>query len=196
MPLQSQVLAAVHAADMEIKSAIRARVDGLKCTLSEDPFGISGVELYEDWKTLATLSAAVSKVASEMLSIYDAASQLSAIEGGPLPIGRATQRAQHAALERLRHLQAASSASKRVLRSGALLAPPPQRPLRGNAVEVYALIKSRLNSESFTTFNSAGFAKEIGMSIGSIGAAIDILVSRGYLERGGRRLLKLGSRES
>lgn len=199
MPLQNQVLtalqaagAAVHAADLELKSAIRSRADGLKQTLNADPFDISGDMLFEDWKSLAQLSAAVSKVESEMLMIYDAATRVQALNGGVSSAVRSAKRARNVALERLRSLERLEVSKELAKREENTNGTFPQ-PIRGNAAKVYALVKDQLNVEGFVPFNKAGFAKEHGISIGSIGAAIDILVRKGYLEKDAYRQLKLRS---
>lgn len=203
MPLPSQTLAAIqtagaaiYAADAELKKSVQDYADQVKAAMLGNPFDLGNDTLFEDWKTVARLSQAITQIEAEFKKIYSAASDLSAgsrsgIAVMPTLTGPALSAS--ADLEVVKDIDATDAVIKRAPKKLKRVATRKQanRPLRGNTLTLLEHLVQVLNPTDFVKINQAAVAKDIGLAKGSIGASIAKLVQTGHLVTGPTGAFKL-----
>ncbi len=206
MPLPSSTLAAIQtagaaifAADAALKTSAQDYADQVKLAMLQNPFDLGNDTLFEDWKTVARLAQAVTRIEAEFRKIYDAASDLSAGSRAgfaAMPSLASPQGASSGELEVVKEIQATDAVIKKVptmLRRGGP-APTAHPGLRGNALKLLERLVQTLNTTDFVKINRRQVVTEVGLPRGSVGAAIAKLVQSGYLVEGPSGSFKLTSR--
>jgi hypothetical protein len=192
MALPSQTLAAIQAAgaaifaaDAALKESVQSYAELVKVAMLENPFNMGNDSLFDDWKTVARLSRAVTQVEAEFQKIYAAASDLSVGAGAPvlaMPTLTAPQLNDGSDLAMVQEVDATDAVIKK----------SPQTPLPVNAAKVLSHLLKILNPNDFVKINRAAIALEIGMPKGSIGASLSKLIHTGHMVEGSIGTYKLG----
>jgi len=209
MPLPTQTLsaiqsagAAIYAADAELKKSVQDYADQVKLAMLENPFNMGNDSLFEDWKTVARLSSAITQVEAEFKKIYSAASDLSAGSRSAvltMPTLSAPQASGNSQLEMVKEIDATDAVIKKLpkrIKKAAVPKSVVQQPLRGNTVKVLARMLEILNPKDFVKINRSAVALVMGIPKGSIGAALSKLVQTGHLVEGPSGTLKLSAPKS
>lgn len=193
--------AAVYTADAELKTAAQAYADQVKEAMQLNPFDLANDTLFEDWKTVARLSQALTQIEAEFRKIFEAASSMSAASLptlsmvpalGAVPVAPDAQ-----PLEVLQEIQATDAVVKRPSRKAAQRRSRPDgklRPLSGNTGKVWKRLQVLLNPDDFAKLNQSSVAGDIGIPKGSIGASIAKLVAKGLILAGPGGTFRLASK--
>ena len=196
MPLPHQTLvaiqsagAAIFAADMQLRTSVQDYAEQVKTAMQQNPFDLGNDSLFEDWKTAARLSQAISAIEVEFKKIYGAAADLSSGSGTTLTMQAlsAPSAASSQELELLREIHATDAVIKRPhrnVRKGTARQSATPKPLRGNAAKVLDRMRQLLNHRSFVKVNQSALALEVGLPKGSIGASMTKLLQTGYIVQG------------
>lgn len=205
MPLPTQTLAAIQtagaaifAADSELKKSVQEYADHVKLAMLQNPFDLSNDTLFEDWKTVARLSQAVAQIEAEFKKIYSAASDLSAASRtgiAMMPTLASPPSKASAPLEVVKEIQATDAVIKKPAQKRVRVKAPtgPQRPLRGNTLQLFGRLSQILNTTHYVKINRSVVASDIGMAKGSIGASISKLKQTGHLIEGAVGSFKLAT---
>jgi len=206
VPLPTRILsaiqsagAAVYAADAELKTAAQAYADQVKEAMLQNPFDLANDTLFEDWKTVARLSQALTQIEAEFRKIFDAASSMSTAALPTLsmvPALGVPMATEEQPLEVLQEIQATDAVVRRSPRKAAKRrskAAGSPRPLSGNTGKVWQRLQVLLNREDFAKLNQSSVASDIGIPKGSIGASVAKLVARGLILAGPGGTFKLAA---
>ena len=189
MPLQPQVLAsiqsagaAVFEADAALKLAVKEYATQIEVALASNPFDVGNDALFEEWKTVARLSRAVSQIEHELRQIYAATSGIS--EAKPLQAPE------------LPRISATSVDMVETVNATDVVAKPLNAPMQGNSQLVLNALKSLLNENEFRKINISAVANAAGVAQGSMAATLRRLTRDGYLLEETRGHFKLTGRVS
>jgi transposase-like protein len=204
MPLSAQALSAIQSAgasvfsaDVEIKDAVRQYAEQVNIAMLQNAFDIGNDSLFEDWKTVARLSQALSQIEQELKKVHKIAAGLAA--GAPSPISRLRALAAPSDypagfVEVLKEIKATDVVAKRAgskvktaghQRKSAL-------PPRGNTARLLNWLVKTLKNNEFVKLNRSAVAVKIGLPKGSIGASFNKLLNAGYIVEGDAGQFKLG----
>lgn len=201
--------AAIYGADAELKNAAQAYSDQVKDAMAKNPFDIGNDALFEDWKTVARLSQAVTQIELEFKKIFHAASDLST---GALPIlpsvsalaapqvDAVEMEPVSASAEDVAHeaestvvfpVKKTTKPKRRPTKKAKFSKIAASRPLIGNTLKVWERLQVILNANEFVKLNQTAEAGVIGLPKGSIGASIVKLIQTGHIEEGPAGAFKL-----
>lgn len=198
--------AAVFAADAQLKNATREYADRIKAALESNPLSLENDALFENWKTVARLSRTIAGIEEEITKVFHAASELSA-DKQPIfvhsptlarpkravnksadqqaerPQARDSVKAKKLAAKPASGAQAALSTkpvktAKRASQAGGMPA------ISGNAAKLLNYLERVLNTQDFSGLSQTTAAKEIGIPLGSMTAALKKLMESGRLVAG------------
>lgn len=194
MPLNPQILAllqtagqSLYDADQALQASVRQTADGVRSSMSKNPFDMGNDTQFEEWKTIARLSKAVAQIEDELKKVYGVASAWTSL--GALAQTKANAIAlpafaENAELEVLQPINATDVVDKRQPRRTpkagrkALRAPA----IRGNTAKLLEALQHRLTATHYAKLNRSTLALEIGLPKGSIGASFTKLLTLRYLE--------------
>lgn len=189
--------AAVFAADAQLKNATREYADRIKAALESNPLSLENDALFENWKTVARLSRTIAGIEEEITKVFHAASELMA-DKQPVLVRRSAlakpKRAvnESAGRQTERPMARASAKAKkpmakRASRTGSLPA------ISGNAAKLLNHLEQVLNTQDFSALSQTTAAKEIGIPLGSMTAAIKKLMEHARLIAGPAGSFKLAT---
>jgi len=207
MPIPKKVLAAiqsagtaVYAADKELKAAVIAYAEQVRDAMHDNPFNVGNDGLFEEWKSVARISQAMTQVEAELRSIH-AATQVLGSNAMALP-SAVTQLSAPAILDSMREVDATDVKPKRrgkpakAKKAATAKAKAPRKPRLGipeNATRVLAVVTTSLNADAFVKVNWSDVATKSGLPKGSVGASVAKLKSLGMLIEGDKGHFKLGT---
>ena len=175
MSLQPPALAAIQSAgaaifdaDAALKSAVKAYAAQIEDALASNPFDVSNDSLFEEWKNVARLSQAVSRMEQELRQIYDAAASLAGAKQLQAP--------------EMRRISTASSVEMvETVNATDVVVKPSKQPVRNNSDRVLNALKQLLNETEFRKINISAVANTAGVAQGSMAATLKRLVRDGHL---------------
>lgn len=194
-----QAGAAVYAADADLKQATQTYAARVAAAMEANPFGLGNDVLFENWKITARLSQSMAVIEAELKKIYFLAEGLVG-EDAPvvtaLPTWVAPVDARATDVE-VKSKVKASKAKKST--KSTRTRPQSQRkratsagaPLPGNAAKLLKHLETLLTTDDFRLFKPTVCARTVGIPLGSVTAAIKMLVARGYLVAGAAGSFKL-----
>ena len=197
--------AALHDAHAALAEDGQRSAERVREALGHDAFSVSNDGLFEDWKLISRLAQSLEAMEAQLKDLYFTAIELAAtcrevshpmaaprlaLASAPAPLGRAT----------VDVVDVVIAAPRKAKRRGAGLATPvtaestaaPTPRLRGNAVSTLAFLRGHLDRDRFTRMTHAALADGVPMPLGSVGATIASLKTKGLLvegERGSYRLV-------
>lgn len=179
-----QAGAAVYAADADLKQAAQTYAARVATAMAANPFGLGNDALFENWKTLARLSQSMTAIEAELKKIYFLAEDV-ADPDAPAATVRPALAAPTA-------LAATDVVVKSTTRTGTRGRRPERRsvtpldrsPLPGNAAKLLKYLETVLTTHTFQPIKSTACARQVGMPLGSVSAAIKKLLASGHLVAG------------
>lgn len=200
-----KVGAAAFSADTKLKAAARDYAERVSAAITENPDKKGNDSLIENWKIVARLSQTLEGIEEELKKVYQVASQLVADDqpsqrdvpvpaaparstgksGDDTPAPLRVKAKKKAVLPKVKVGKVKASKSK--VGDGAA------RPLANgsNPAKLLARLEGLLNANEFTGISQTLVAKETGIPLGSMTAAIKKLVETGWLVIGPNGSLKL-----
>ena len=174
MSLQPHALAAIQSAgaaifdaDAALKSAVKEYAAQIEDVLASNPFDVGNDALFEEWKNVARLSQAVSRMEQELRQIYDAAASLAGAKQLQAP--------------EMRRISPASVAVVETVNATDVVVKPSKQPVRNNSDRVLNALKQLLNETEFRKINISAVANTAGVAQGSMAATLRRLVRDGHL---------------
>jgi len=193
---------AVFEADASLKQSIQTYAEQVKTAMLQNPFDLGNDSLFEDWKTVARLSQAMTQIEVELRKIYAAASELSkgghpALTVTPALAAPAPPIAEEVQLvTEINATDVAVKKAPRRLKKKAKRKTASSTTIKGNTLKVLARMVEVLNPNDFVKVNQSAEATAIGLPKGSIGASIAKLVATGHLLSGPAGTFKLAAPKS
>lgn len=216
-----KVGAAAFHADAKLKSAARDYAERVSAAVTENPDKQGNDALIESWRTVARLSQTLEGIEEELKKVYQIASQLSSedqtgVRDVPALVkptrsaGKAKKKAKRTVTPAAVALQ--SLASQADLSPTDVLAKPKKKAALpkakagqrkaaaaasktlapdSNPAKLLRNLEHVLNASEFTSIIQTGVAKETGIPLGSMTAAIKKLVETGWIVTGPNGSLKL-----
>ncbi len=190
-----QAGAAVYAADVDLKQATKDYATRVAAAMGENPFGLGNDALFENWKLTARLSQSMAAIEAELKKIYflaeslegEDASVLTALPSWVPPVSvpatdvkvkpKPKPKTKTGALARENNRRKSTK--------------PPLGQLPGNAAKLLQYLETVLSADDFSVIKSTASARAVGIPLGSVSAAIKMLVARGYLIAGSAGGFKL-----
>ena len=203
MPISNRILsaiqsagAAVYAADAELKTAAQEYAEQVHSAMRQNPFDLGNDTLFEDWKTVARLSQALSQIEQDLKNIYNASVRVSnqELSGFAKPHALVAPTDPQAAVL-LSEVTATDVKAKKTINKGRQVAVAAKsgRGLSPNAQTVLSHLSAVLNPKRPTKVNKAALAKTLGLAQGSIGAILKRLLTGGHLVEDSSGYFKLAT---
>jgi len=185
-----KVGAAAFQADAKLKAAAKDYAERVSAAITESPDKQGTDTLVESWRAVARLSRTLEGIEEELTKVYQIASQLTADEQATvddMPALAKPTRSSGKAKKRAALPKVKAKAGKRkvVAVAAKTLAPT------SNPAKLLQHLQGLLNVNDFTAISQTGVAKEIGIPLGSMTAAIKKLVEIGKIVTGPNSSLKL-----
>ena len=185
MSLSPKLLAAIQTAGASMSDADAALQVALKdyaaqvaTAMGSNPFDVGNDALFEEWKSVARLSQAVTRIEQELRQVFEAISQIAGTKQIAAP---ATRLISAPAATLVTQVDATDVVAKI------------KGPLKGNAALVFNALKPLLTKKDFKKINITAVALAAGVAQGSMAATLRRLVRDGYLaeaDKGHYKLLK------
>ncbi|OYT90679.1 MAG: hypothetical protein CFE43_16990 [Burkholderiales bacterium PBB3] len=171
---------AVFAADTALKSAVKEYATQIEGALASNPFDVGNDALFEEWKNVACLSQAVSRIEQELRQIFDAAAQITSAKqiAAPTPHRISTDPVSLISEVTATDVVAKSSTG---------------RP-SGNSLLVLGALLTLLTESEFREINISAVAMATGVAQGSMAATLKRLIRDGYLLEASKGQYKLTGR--
>jgi hypothetical protein len=200
-----KVGAAAFSADTKLKAAARDYAERVSAAITVDPDKKGNDSLIENWKIVARLSHTLEGIEEELKKVYQVASQLVADDqpsqrevAAPATPTRATSKSGDDTPAPLR-VKAKTKAVlpkvkvSKVKASKVKVGDGAAKPLANgsNPAKLLSRLEGVLNANEFTGISQTLVAKETGIPLGSMTAAIKKLVETGWLVTGPNGSLKL-----
>ena len=200
--------AAVHQADVSLKSVVQAYADQVRMAMSNNPFDFQADTLFEEWKTAARLSQTLEQIETELRKVHQAAQQL-----GDSGLGANKSRARLVAPTTLANLAViGSSPMVEALEATDVVAKKPRKAkttpktaqaqkagakpvLSPNTQKLWTHLKPLLSAKKFTEIKRTQVGVAAGLPIGSVTASFNKLLENSYLEESTSGALKLNSKK-
>lgn len=181
--------AAVFEADAQLKSLTHDYANRVHAAVLANPYHLGNDGLFENWKTVARMSQTLSSMEEELRKMYQlAAEMMQENASASIPVLAAPAPTQPIEwIEPLNvtdvHIKKSAAALKTKRRSARSRNPATAK-LRGNAARLLAYLDQHLNAQDFSTLNQTRASKETGIPLGSISAAMKILLKRQLIQAG------------
>lgn len=195
-----KVGAAAFSADTKLKAAARDYAERVSVAITEDPDKQGNDSLIENWKIVARLSQTLEGIEEELKKVYQVASQLVADDqpsqreaAAPATPTRATNKSGDDTPAPLRVKAKTKAVLPKVKASKVKVGDGAAKPLANgsNPAKLLSRLEGVLNANEFTGISQTLVAKETGIPLGSMTAAIKKLVETGWLVTGPNGSLKL-----
>lgn len=208
-----KVGAAAFTADEKLKSAARDYAERVSAAITKNPYDLGNDSLISNWKTVARLSQTLEDIEEELKNVYQVASGLigdeqpsareTAVQAAPK--AKAVKKAAKAAraakpevaikpelspVEVVAKPRRKAAAPKTKTAKSGNGAAKPLAP-SSNPAKLLAHLAPSLNTDGFTEISQTQVAKETGIPLGSMTAAIKKLTETGWLVTGPNGGLKL-----
>ena len=207
MPLSNTTLsaiqqagAAVFAADLELKNAVKDYAERVHAAISANPYSLGNDAMFENWKVVARLSQTLTGIEVELKKVFHLASDLLADDlptvmqlsapGTPMPDTAFSANLQDDMLPTDVVAKTRKAPSKRAARGPA--AGQPMVP-GGNAGKLLRYLQGVLRSDEFTVISQTSTAHQVGIPLGSMTAAIKRLIADAQIIAGPAGSYKLVS---
>ena len=186
MTLSPQLLVAIQTAgasmsdaDSALKNSLKDYSEKIATAMGSNPFDIGNDAMFEEWKAVARLSQAVTRIELELRQVFDATSQLAGAKQISPPAPRQISSKEVALVTQV-------DATDVVAKS--------QAPLQGNSKAAFAALKPLLNKSDYRKINFSAVATAADLPQGSIGGTLKRLARDGYVVEGERGHFKLVDR--
>lgn len=195
-----KVGAAAFSADTKLKAAARDYAERVSVAITEDPDKQGNDSLIENWKIVARLSQTLEGIEEELKKVYQVASQLVADDQPSqreLPVLAAPTRSKSKSSDDtpapLRVKAKKKAVLVKVKTSKSKVGDGAAKPLANgsNPAKLLKHLEGVLNAGEFTGISQTIVAKETGIPLGSMTAAIKKLVETGWIVTGPNGSLKL-----
>lgn len=193
-----QAGAAVFAADLELKTAVREYADRVHMAMASNPYSLGNDTLFENWKVVARLSQAMTAIEEELKKVYHVAAELVsddqpllvqvALEA-PAPVKEPLVEPDNLTPTDVVDKSKKRKAQPAVKKASAKTAPAPKT--ASNVDKLMAHLRKVLNKNEFTALNQTVAAQKTGIPLGSMTAAIKKALENGLILVGPSGLLKL-----
>lgn len=180
-----KVGAAAFSADAKLKAVARDYAERVSAAITENPDQKGNDTLIENWKIVARLSQTLEGIEEELKKVYELASQLTSDDQArahDLPVVLAKPMKKKVTLPKVK-----VKAGKRKTIAGATKAVEPS----SNPAKLLRHLEHLINANEFTAISQTAVARETGIPLGSMTAAIKKLVETGRLVTGPNSSLKL-----
>lgn len=198
-----KVGAAAYQADVKLKAAAKDYAERVSAAIAQSPDKHGTDALIENWRAVARLSQTLEGIEEELKKVYQVASQLAAddqpvvrevpAQAAPTRVAGKTKKgvakAVTSAAVALPKVKAKVKAkvSKRKSPAGAAKTLQPG----SNPAKLLRHLEPLLNTSEFSGISQTAVAKETGIPLGSMTAAIKKLVETGWVVTGPNGSLKL-----
>lgn len=184
MALSSKTLSVLQRAgslvltvDTDLKKAVTRYAGQVNAAMDSNPLHSDTASMIENWKALAGLSKAVAILEEDIKKIYFSAAKLVTDESQdaaatPQPVAKDVTVLAPAAPKKNAKTKSKKSKVKK--------AAPGE--LRGNALKLMQHLALSLNQNEMISINQSKIAKEAGIPMGSVTAAIKKLVEQKLIE--------------
>lgn len=206
-----KVGAAAFTADEKLKAAARDYAERVSAAITKNPYDLGNDSLISNWKTVARLSQTLEDIEEELKNVYQVASSLvgdDQTSAREVPASAAPVQAKAVKKAAKAARTAKQEASKPDLSPVDVVAKPRKaaaksKPLKGgngaikplapnsNPARLLAHLAPMLNSDGFTEVSQTQVAKDTGIPLGSMTAAIKKLTETGWIVTGPNGGLKL-----
>lgn len=195
-----QAGAAVFAADIELKNAVRDYADRVHAAMAANPYSLGNDTMFENWKVVTRLSQAMTGIEEELKKVYHLAAELVADDQPQLvpltPQDEPTPEVAPQAVvpDNLTPTDVVAKTVKRkakpAVKKDAAKPGAAPTPL-GNAAKLMLHLNKVLNKNDFSVINQTEVAQKTGIPLGSMTAAIKQAVDKGLITIGPAGSLKL-----
>ena len=186
-----QAGAAVYAADADLRQATQTYAERVAAAMAANPFGLGNDALFQNWKTLARLSQSMTAIEAELKKMYFVAEDVVDPDAPAMAALPALAAPIEAAATDV-VVKSATRASARARPQGRRSAVKPVRSAPpSNAAKLLKYLEKQLNADSFQVLKPTESARQVGIPLGSISAAIKNLVASGHLVAGPAGRFKL-----
>lgn len=176
--------AAVFAADLELKNAVRDYAGRVHAAISANPYSLGNDAMFENWKVVARLSQTLSGIEVELKKVFHLASELLADDlptvmrlptrEMPMPFTSTGTTTQDDMLPTDVVAKTRKMPSKR-----APMAPAAGRPAvpSGNAGKLLRHLQGVLAFNEFTSISQTDISRQLNIPLGSMTAAFKRLIA-------------------
>jgi hypothetical protein len=181
---------AVFNADVALKAAVSDCAKKVRNSMTDNPFDVGDADLYENWKTVARISQAMTAIEAELQKVHAMALSRPVITAkAPLQLLASVDVTDAVVKRGPRKLKAAKKAGARTAKKATSRARGSDR--QDNTARVLTHLQTVLNADSFVKLNQSAVAIAVGVPKGSIGASTKKLLKDGKLIQGERGQFKL-----
>lgn len=191
-----QAGAAVFAADVELKNAVREYADRVHAAMATNPYSLGNDTMFENWKVVARLSQTMAGIEEELKKVYHIAADLVAddqpllVQVSVLPAPAPTPEQPVLTPDILTPTDVIDKNKKR--KSKPVVRTTKANPkASGNAAKLMQHLARTLSTKEFSAINQTAVAQKTGIPLGSMTAAIKKATGLGLILADSAGRLKL-----
>ena len=169
---------AISEADAALQVALKDYAAQVATAMGSNPFDVGNDTLFEEWKNVARISQAVTRIEQELRQVHEMTSQIAGVK---LIAATPTREISAPATPLAAQVDATDVVAKT------------KGPLKGNAAGVFNALKALLTKKEFKRINVTAVAIAAGVPQGSMAATLRRLVRDGYLAQGDAGHFKLSA---
>lgn len=213
MPLSNSTLAAIQRAgaaafiaEEKLQEEVKAYADRVNAAITENAYSPDNDTLIENWKVAARLQHTLMGIEDELRKVYQIAAQLTAYnepvaqdmpalvapaDAAGKRTGKRVGATPDVAVKPRKPRKGATAPKSKAGKVAA--SPPSSTALGANPTRLLAYFDRTLNANDFSAVNLTTTARETGLPLGSMSAAVKKLLQTGRILPGPRGSLKLSA---